>query len=296
MLNLNDLHFFVSAVEHGGFAAAARHLGVPKSTVSKRVAELEERLEVRLIHRTSRSFALTELGRDFFEHARASVLESEAAQDVVRRRQAEPSGVVKITASVPVAQSYLAAQLPAFARRYPKLRLQVEVSDRMVDLVQEGIDIAIRSHFAPLPDSGLVQRQVAVDSIVLVAAPSYLAARDGLRTPEDLAQHDGLLVSAAATHWQLAHASGQTRRVASLPRMIANESTLLAGAAAEGLGIACLPEAMCREALSAGRLVRVLPEWIAGRVTTTLVLPHRRGQLPAVRATVEFLAECLREP
>jgi len=141
--NFNDLHIFVRAVDNGGFAAAARHLGVPKSTISKRVAELEADLGIRLIHRTSRSFVLTDVGQGFYDHARAAVIEAEAAESVVQRRQAEPQGIVKITTSVPVAQFHLADRLPALARAYPKLDLQLHVTDRFVDLVREGFDIAI---------------------------------------------------------------------------------------------------------------------------------------------------------
>lgn len=295
MLNLNDLVLFAAAVEEGGFAAAGRRLGVPKSTVSKRVAELEAGLEARLIHRTSRSFTLTEVGRDFYEHARAALIETEAAEASVRRRVAEPSGSVRITASVPTAQLYLAEHLPRFAQRHPKLQLQLDVTDRFVDIVQEGYDIALRSHFAPLPDSGLVQRTLAVETVVLVAAPAYLAARGAPETPSQLSAHDGLLTSAAATTWNLQHRNGERAQAMPCARMCANESAALLCAARTGLGIACLPKGFCRRALRAGELQRVLPDWDAGHVTTTLVMPHRRGLLPGVRATVEFLADCLRE-
>ncbi|MGN7917590.1 MULTISPECIES: LysR substrate-binding domain-containing protein [Lysobacter] len=295
MLNLNDLVLFAAAVEHGGFAAASRRLGVPKSTVSKRVAALEDELGVRLIHRTSRSFTLTETGRAFHEHAHAALIETEAAQEVVRSRVAEPSGKVRITAGVPTAQDYLAPHLPALARAYPRLHVQLDVTDRFVDLVQEGYDIAVRSHFAPLPDSGLIQRQALVESIVLVAAPSYLAECGWPATPQELVAHDALLTGqSSATMWNLSNDDGDSVQVAPIARMTANESRVLSTAAVAGLGITCLPERMCRAELDSGRLVRVLPEWIAGRVATTLVMPHRRGQLPGVRATVEFLIDCLK--
>ncbi|MFJ4289089.1 LysR substrate-binding domain-containing protein [Cupriavidus sp. NPDC089707] len=293
MLNLNDLRFFVAAVANGGFAAAGRALGVPKSTVSKRVAELEQALQARLVYRSSRSFTLTDAGRDFHEHARAALIEAEAAQEAVQRRVAEPSGTVRITASVPTAQLYLAAHLPALASAYPRLHVQLEVSDRMVDLVQEGFDIAVRSHFAPLPDSGLVQRALAVEAIVLVASPDYLAARGVPALPEQLAEHDGLLTGAAAGTWRLNGPDGAHREVTPRARMTVNESMVLLGAATGGLGIVPLPEQTCRAALAAGQLVRVLPGWSAGSVTTTLLMPARRGQLPGVRATVEFLVQCL---
>lgn len=293
MLNLNDLVLFATAVESGGFAAASRRLGVPKSTVSKRVAALEDALGVRLIHRTSRSFVLTETGRDFHEHARAALIETEAAENAVRRRVAEPSGKVRITCGVPTAQDYLAPHLPALARAYPRLRIELDVSDRFVDLVQEGYDIGVRSHFAPLPDSGLIQRQAAVEAIVLAAAPAYLAERGEPAMPQDLASHDGLLTGPGNLSWNLRGPDGAGCVATPQARMVANESRVLIAAAVAGLGIAVLPERMCAAELGDGRLRRVLPGWNAGQVTTSLVMPHRRGQLPGVRATVEFLIECL---
>ncbi|RNF82623.1 LysR substrate-binding domain-containing protein [Montanilutibacter psychrotolerans] len=295
MLNLNDLVYFVAAVEQNGFAAASRRLGIPKSTISKRVAMLEDELAARLIHRTSRSFVLTELGRDFFEHAHAALIEAEAAEAIVRRRQSEPSGTVRMTASIPVAQLYLAELLPQLARLHPKLQLHLDVADRFVDVHQEGIDIAVRSHFAPLPDSGLVQRQLMVEPIILVASPAYLEQRKTPQSPADLQHHEGLLTNATTPTWTLFDVSGGQAQVSPRVAMIANESTVLLGAAAAGLGMTCLPERMCRELIESGKLEHVLPEWNAGSVTTTLVMPHRRGQLPSVRATVEFLVERFRE-
>ncbi|MGF6231775.1 DNA-binding transcriptional LysR family regulator [Inquilinus ginsengisoli] len=291
VLNLNDLILFVRAVDSGGFAAAGRRLGLPKSTISKRVAELEAALGARLIHRTSRSFVLTELGRDFYDHAQASMIEAEAAEAVVRRRLAEPSGTVRMTASVPTAQSRLSELLPALARAYPKIRLQLHVTDRFVDVVQEGFDIAVRSHFAPLPDSELVQRRMAVERITLVAAPDYLAHRGVPQEPADLKDHDGLLTGPSATVWRLRHRDGREAQVAPASSFVADESIVLLKAAAAGLGIACLPETMTADARADGMLAEILPGWRAGTVWTTLLTPSRRGQLPAVRAVIDFLAK-----
>ncbi|WP_457090104.1 LysR family transcriptional regulator [Microvirga sp. P5_D2] len=288
--NFNDLHIFVRAVDSGGFAAAARHLGVPKSTVSKRVAELEADLGIRLIHRTSRSFVLTDVGKDFYDHARAAVIEAEAAESVVQRRQAEPQGMVRITASVPVAQFHLADRLPTLARAYPKLDLQLHVTDRFVDLVREGFDIAIRSHFAPLPDSDLLQRRMATERITLVASPDYLARRGVPRRPEDIVGHDALLTAPTSRTWLLKSNDGLEVQVAPAARLVADESSVLLRAAASGLGIACLPETMTAALVESGDLATVLPDWAAGIVTSTILTPHRRGQLPAVRAVIDFLA------
>ncbi|RFA27177.1 LysR family transcriptional regulator [Alkalilimnicola ehrlichii] len=291
MLNLNDLRLFVRAVDSGGFAAAARAIGSPKSTISKRVAELEAELGARLIHRTSRSFTLTELGREFYEHARAAILESETAEDVVRRRMAEPSGSVKITASVPVAQFQIANKLPGLIGAYPKVQVQLHVTDRFVDLIHEGFDLAVRSHFAPLPDSGLIQRRLSVETIILVAAPEYVR-RCGLpRVPQELAAHDAVNTGPAAGVWRLRNQADEEVQVSPRPVLCADEAGVLLHAAKAGLGIVCLPDAIAQPGLDSGELVAVLPGWHAGVVTTSILSSHRRGQLPAVRAVMDFLTQ-----
>jgi DNA-binding transcriptional LysR family regulator len=293
-MNLNDLTLFAQAVESGGFAPAARRFSVPKSTLSKRVAALEASLGVRLIERSSRSFRLTDIGHDFYQHARAALVEVESAQQVVQSRLAEPSGTVRLTAAVPVVQFQLAPHLPALARTWPRLQLQLHASDRFVDLVQEGYDIALRSHFAPLPDSGLVQRTLMVEPVMLVAAPAYLREHGVPRQPADLAAHHGLLTAADATRWTLSQGKGgKVQTVEPQPRLVANESVALLHAATAGLGIVCLPETICQHHLARGELVRVLPRWTAGSVTTTALVPHRRSLLPSVRAVLDFLAERL---
>jgi DNA-binding transcriptional LysR family regulator len=290
-MNLNDLQFFVQAVENGSFAAAARRLGVPKSTVSKRVGELEAELGVRLIHRTSRSFSMTELGRDFFEHARASVIEAENAETIVRTRLGEPSGTVRLTTSVPTAQFTLAPHLGDLATRYPKLLLSLHVTDRFVDIVQEGFDIAIRSHQQPLPDSALVQRRLAVHDFYVVASPAYLERHPAPERPEDLADHRVIVANPAETSWRLRASDGTIANIAVSAVMAADEPFVLLKGAASGIGITVLPTSVCLAAIEDGTLRRVLPDWTAGQITTTILIPHRRGQLPSVRAVVDFLIE-----
>ncbi|MEI2302331.1 LysR substrate-binding domain-containing protein [Ensifer sp. MJa1] len=295
MRNLNDFIVFAHVVDHKGFAPAARALNVPKSTLSKRVAELEKTLGVRLINRTSRRFTVTEVGEDFYRHAAAMLIEAQAAEAVVKGRLAEPSGTVRITASVPTAQMTLAGLLPSLALAYPKMRVALHATDRFVDLVQEGFDIAVRDHFGPLPDSALVQRRVATEEIWLVASPGYLAERGTPLAPADLEMHDALLSSMTSDGWTLRNAADASEAVRPAPRFIADESRVLLEAALAGLGITALPRKLCRAEFDAGSLVRVLPDWQAGSVTTTLLMPHRRGQLPSVRAVVDFIAERLAE-
>ncbi|MBK5566373.1 LysR substrate-binding domain-containing protein [Ensifer sp. SSB1] len=295
MRNLNDFIIFAHVVDHKGFAPAARVLNVPKSTLSKRVAELEKTLGVRLINRTSRRFTVTEIGEDFYRHAAAMLIEAEAAEAVVMGRLAEPSGTVRITASVPTAQMTLAGLLPQLALAYPKMRVALHATDRFVDLIQEGFDIAVRDHFAPLPDSGLVQRRVATQVIWLVAAPGYLARRGTPIEPGELDDHDGLLTSPTSDGWTLRNGDDAAVSVKPEPRFVADESQVLLEAALSGLGITALPRKLCGAEIDNGSLVRVLPGWQAGLVTTTLLMPHRRGQLPSVRAVVDFIADRLGE-
>jgi DNA-binding transcriptional LysR family regulator len=290
VLNLNDLRIFVQAVDAGGFAAAARRLGCPKSTISKRVAVLEAGLGVQLLHRTSRRFVLTGPGEEFYDHARAAVIEAEAAENAVLRRISEPTGIVRITASVPTTQFRLAIQLPSLARQFPKLEIRLHVTDRFVDLVQEGFDLAVRSHMAPLPDSDLLQRQIRTEPIILVASPDYLARRGKPAQPEAVARHDGLMMSASRADWTLADREGRQVVVKPHVRFFADESMALLRAAEASLGIVALPQAIAAPSVESGALDFVLPGWTAGTVTTTILTPHRRGQLPAVRAVMDFLA------
>ncbi|WOS61652.1 LysR substrate-binding domain-containing protein [Sinorhizobium fredii] len=290
MANLNDFTFFVHVVDHRGFAPAARALNVPKSTLSKRVAELEKDLGARLINRTSRRFAVTETGEDFYRHAAAMLIEAEAAENVVKGRLSEPSGAVRITASVPTAQLSLAPLLPELALAYPKIRVMLHATDRFVDIVQEGFDMAVRDHFAPLPDSGLVQRRVGSQSKLLVAAPAYLNQRGLPARAESLAEHDGLMTSLISQGWLMEHRDGTSVEISPNPRFVADESRVLLAAALAGLGITALPGKLCQEEIASGALVHILPEWTAGKVTTTILMPHRRGQLPSVRAAVDFIA------
>jgi DNA-binding transcriptional LysR family regulator len=294
MLNLNDLQIFVQVVDHGGFTAASRALGLPKQTLSKRIVELERRSGVRLIHRTSRSFTVTELGRELYRHAAAMVVEADAAENVIMGRLAEPSGTVRITASVPTVQTRLATLLPRIATAYPKIRVVLNASDRFVDVVQEGYDIALRTHFAPLVDSDLVQRRVSTEYFWLVASRSYLGDRNH-GDPDGLAGLDAIYSSQSETEWTLSDARGQKRSVMLAPRYVANESAAILAAAMSGLGIASLPSSLCKEQVRSGKLVRVAPAYTAGEVATTLIMPSRRGLLPSVRVVADFIIEQLHD-
>jgi len=292
MLNLNDLQIFVWVVDHGGFTAASRALRIPKQTLSKRVAELERRAGVRLIQRTSRSFAVTDLGRELHRHAAAMMIEAEAAENAMLGRLAEPSGIVRITASVPTVQTKLAGLLPRIAATYPKVRVVLHASDRFVDIVQEGFDIALRTHSAPLPNSDLVQRRVETDEFWLVASPTYLAGRTS-REPGSIHGLDGIFAVEGKAIWELKNGDRASCSATLVSRYVANEEAAILAAARSGLGIASLPSTMCRNDIRAGRLIRVCDGWVAGEITTTMLFPHRRGLLPSVRVVADMLVEAL---
>ncbi len=291
MLNLNDLHVFVQVVAHGGFSATSRALGVPKSTLSKRIAQLEKSVGARLIQRTSRSFVVTEVGHEFYRHAAAMVIEAEAAENVVKGRLNAPSGTVRITASVATVQHMLAPLLPKLADTYPLIRIVLHATDSLVDIVQEGFDMAIRSHCAPLKDSDLVQRTLSDDPIWLVSSKAYLEKKGHITHPSEIKVHDGIMFSTRETSWSVRHDSGTLVEVSPDPRYTANEPVAVMEAAKLGLGIAGLPASFCRSQIASGDVVRILPDWTVGAISTTLLMPHRRGQLPSVRIIFDQLVQ-----
>jgi DNA-binding transcriptional LysR family regulator len=289
MLNLNDARLFAKVVDLGSFTSAARALGLPKSTVSKRVAELERELGTSLLHRSSRRVVLTPVGRELHRRAAAMAALAEDAEAAVRGWLAEPSGTVKITSSIPSAQGWLTRVLPAVVAEYPKVRVVFHVTDRFVDVVGEGFDIAVRAHATALADSDLVRRRLGTDPLWLVASPRYLRKRGVPKRPEDLGSHDALLARPLTT-LVLHDEKGRAVAVEPEPRLCADETHVLLAAARADLGFTVVPESLCREDIDDGKLRRVLPAWTAGEVTTTLLVPERRAEIPAVRVLVDALA------
>jgi len=293
--DLNDLYFFAAVVEHGGFSAAGRALGVPKSRLSKRVAQLEERLGVRLLQRTTRRFMVTEVGERFHTHCRAVLEEAQAAQDAVDELRAEPRGLVRLSCPVSLTQTVLAYLLPDFLALYPKMQVRVTSSDRRVDVIGEGYDLAIRVRNKLDTDANLVVRSFGLARTKLVASPVLLDARGRPSQPAELAnlpalsmrEHEGAQV------WELTGADGKQSVVEVQARLITGDFAVLLEAARRGLGVALLPESVCAPAIANGELEVVLPDWSMPDGTMHFVYPSRRGMLPGVRALVDFLAERL---
>lgn len=295
--DLNDLYFFSAVVEHGGFSAAGRALGLPKSRLSKRVSQLEERLGVRLLQRTTRKFVVTEIGERFHEHCRAVLEEAQAAQDAVDAIRAEPRGVVRISCPVSLTRSMLAPLLPEFLDAHPQVQVRLLASNRRVDLIGEGYDIAIRVRFKLDTDATLILREFGQSSMILVASPGLWADHARPKAPDELGslpvlsmdEHDG------AQRWKLVHMAGKHAEVDITPRLISGEFAVLMEAACHGSGVALLPESVCTVPIAQGHLERILPEWSGPEGTMHFVYPSRRGLLPGVRALVDFLAARLPE-
>jgi DNA-binding transcriptional LysR family regulator len=295
--DLNDLYFFAAVVEHGGFSAAGRALGVPKSRLSKRVAQLEERLGVRLLQRTTRRFVVTEVGERFYGHCRAVLEEAQAAQDAVDELRAEPRGVVRLSCPVSLSQTVLAYVLPDFLALYPKMQVRVISSDRRVDVIGEGYDLAIRVRSKLDTDANLVIRSFGQARTLLVASPALLNRLGRPAKPAELAKLPGLSMREheGAQVWELVSATGQQVNVEMQARLITGDFSLLLESARRGMGVTLLPDFVCAAAIIRGDLEVVLPDWSIPEGIMHFVYPSRRGMLPGVRALVDFLAERLPE-
>jgi len=293
--DLNDLRFFVAVVDHRGFSAAGRALNTPKSRLSKRIAQLEERLGVRLLQRTTRRFAVTEIGERFYAHCRAALEEAQAAQDVVDELRAEPRGTVRMSCPVSLVQTIVAHVLPDFLAAYPKVQVRVLSSDRRVDVIGEGFDLAVRVREKLDTDASLVLRTFGQSRVLLVASPAFLDAHGRPRQPGDLERLPllSMIEHEGAQILELTGPEGAKASAEMPARVICGDFALLFEAARRGHGVATLPEFVCAPAIVKGELEVVLPEWSMPQGTMHFVYPSRRGQLPGVRALVEFLADKL---
>ncbi|MDH7787446.1 DNA-binding transcriptional LysR family regulator [Ochrobactrum sp. 19YEA23] len=292
MTDLNDLRLFVKVVELGGFSAAARQLGLPRSRLSRRIGLLEDDLRVRLIQRTTRQFAVTELGQEFYRHCVAMMIEADAALDVITRMQAEPKGTVRVSCAASVIYFQVGEMIARFMAKYPQVKVELESTNRRVDVIREGFDLAIRVRFPPLDDSDLVIRKLAESHQRLVASPKLI--QEGHRpAPADLANMPGLAWGSSKNNfdWKLQGPNDATTKVPYEPLLITDDMVALRLAALQGIGICQFPTMVIDEDLKAGRLVDVLPGWAPRTGIIHAAFPSRRGLLPSVRALLDFLAD-----
>ncbi len=292
MQDLNDLYYFVQVVDHGGFAPAGRALGIPKSKLSRRLAMLEERLGARLIQRSTRHFAVTEIGLRYYEHCRAMLVEAEAAQEVIDVSRAEPRGVVRLTCPIALLHANVGPMLADFMAAHPFINLHLEATNRRVDVVSEAVDVAIRVRPPPLEDSDLVMRVLADRGQCLVASPGLVQQHGFAATPGELDGWPslGLGPAHASQRWELFGPDGAQATVYHQPRFVTSDMVALRDAALAGVGVVQLPRLMLRDYLENGDLVCVVPGWEPRREIIHAVFPSRRGILPSVRLLIDFLA------
>lgn len=297
MQDFNDLSYFVHVVDHGGFTPASRATGVPKSRLSRRVAELEQRLGVQLLRRTTRSISVTEVGQRFYTHCAAMVAEAEAAQEAVEETLAEPQGLIRMSCPPGLLYFVIASRLSRFMAQYPRVRMHLVATSRRVDLVREGLDLALRVRFPPIEDSELHVRRLSNSPQCLMASPALFQHYRQPKEPGDL--HDLPSLDWERPNgeysWCLDGPNDASTRIDHQPRLITDDVVTLRRAAVEGLGVVQLPLLIGGDDLTAGKLVDVLPGWSPRGGELQAIFPVRRGLLPAVRALIDFLAESFGE-
>lgn len=291
-IEANDLLLFARVVEEGSFSRAAVRLGVPKSTVSRRLAGLETELGERLLLRTTRKLTVTDFGNSVLEHAHQVAAEVEAAMSLADQRQAEPSGRLRVSMPGDFANVVLGPVMARFIANYPAVQLEVDISPRRVDLIGENFDVAIRMGNLP-DDSSLAARRLAVFSVGLYAAPGYLQQHGMPTEPEALMEHDALrllLRSGEPQRWSLRR--GEERWEGIPPgRATINSPEILIRLARIGAGIAVVPDHYAEHYVRSGELVQVLPEWSGEPSTAWAVFPGRRLMPSRTRVFLDELSK-----
>jgi DNA-binding transcriptional LysR family regulator len=290
MDRLTTLAVFVKVVDAQSFAGAARDFGLSPAMVSKHVQALEARLGARLLNRTTRRLSLTEIGRGYYQRARQILADLEEADRAASDLQAAPRGVLKVNAPFSFGIRHVASAIAAYLTAYPEVTVDVSLNDRYIDLLAEGVDVALR--IGRLADSSLIARRLAPIRMVLAAAPAYVARHGQPSAPKDLARHACLLYTYAATadEWRLTGPDGRDEVVRVSGRLLANNGDMLRTAAVDGLGIALLPSFIAGEHVRSGALVRLLPGYAAPEGALYAVYPPGRHLSAKLRSFIDFLA------
>ncbi len=293
MEDLNDLYFFASVVQYGGFSAAARTIGVEKTRLSRRIAALEKRLGVRLLQRTTRALALTEAGQRFYDRCLATVEGAQAAFDSVAELRREPAGLVRLSSPVLLTQRCLARALPVYMAKHPKVSVFVEPTDRTVNVIEERFDIVIRAKPVIEDVAGLVAKTLGNSQRVMVVSRNFLDQYGHPETPADLPKFNTVAstddIFDGGARWTLTNLDNVTQQIELKPRLVTSDLRVRLQAAVRGIGIALLPEQVVVSPLREGLVERVLPEWSGAKNILHLVYPTPRGMLPSVRSLIDYL-------
>lgn len=290
MADLSELEIFVNVVDAGSFTAAARNLGVSKSHVSKQVSALEDRLGAQLLHRTTRSLSLTDAGQAFYERGTLILEQLEEAERAVTQLHATPRGRLKISVPMTFGLRFVSPLIAEFLTEFPDLRVELDLSDRKVDVIEEGFDLAIR--IGELQDSSLMLRKLAPATRYCCASPEYLAEHGTPTRPADLADHQCLEYTYGRLNtWQFIGPGGEEQFVQVDGRLRANNGEALVDACLAGLGVCLVPDFMTGDHIKAGRLVRLLDEWNEWNAGVYALYPHNRHLSAKVRQFVDFLVD-----
>ncbi|MDR9469246.1 LysR family transcriptional regulator [Marinospirillum sp.] len=295
MKDITNLVLFAQVIEHGSFSQAARILGIPKSTLSRRITDLEKAQGVRLLQRTTRKLVLTEIGREFLVHCQAVLNAAEAAEQVTQFVQERPRGRVRLSCPYAISQNMLTQLIPAFMKAYPEVRVDLLVTNQPINLLDAQVDLALRVR-ATLEDSSLIVRPLAPSLQGLFAHPDYVREKGTPSHPHDLATWTTLSMHYSSGRYVYdltSTVSGEKISWNHQPRLICDDLWMLREAAAQQQGVAALPVGLCREDLNSGRLVQVLPNWQLPVSHLHLVYPNRQGLVPAVRVLIDWLVEHL---
>ena len=292
MHDLNDLRFFTAVVEQAGFSAAARVLNLPKSSVSRHVGRLEARLGVRLLERSTRKLRVTEVGRAYYSRCRAILADLDTADRDVTEHRSKPAGIIRVSCPTGIAQYGLALIVPGFMARYPLVRVQILATNRLIDLIEDKVDVAIRAR-TRLQDESLTMRRLGTSRLIFVASPEFSASHAIPPNPARFADLPFLSFQeeTARPSWTMTGPDGETQLVTFDPVLWTSDFNILLEAAGSGTGVALLPVQVVERALSEGRLVRILPEWHSEDVTIHLVFVTKRGLASAVRVFIDYLAD-----
>jgi DNA-binding transcriptional LysR family regulator len=294
-MDLNDIVVFTKVAETKSFTGAAEQLGLPKSTVSRKLAQLEERLGVRLVQRTTRKLALTEIGEAYYQRASRIVADIQAAEQVVTDMQASPRGRLRVTAPIDLSTRYLGAIIADFIADHGDITVELDATDRIVDLIEEGFDVAVR--FGQLPESTLIARKLSTITAVLCASPAYIAKRGSPKTVDELEDHDKVLFapSARTTGWTIMNGD-QSYEIGRPARFISNNLGAVRDVVLSGGGLSVMSEFMVACDIRDGKLVRLLPEWTSRAFDVQAVYPARQNLPPRLTLFLDHLAKALNPP
>lgn len=291
-MNLNDLSLFIRVVETGSFTAAAESLNVQKSTISRRIAQLEDTLGIRLIQRTTRKLKLTPEGEELFNRAQPLVDDLEAVQDDISASRTELRGRLRLTMPTEIGVFMMNEVITSFMQTYPRLEVDVELSTRTVDLIEEGVDLALR--LGPLPNSSLIARHIAGLHRGLFATPEYLELQGMPHTPDDLANHQCISLLKPFDHLRFTNWNN-SEPVTMGGRLRTNSMSFVREMILQHMGVGRLPEVFCGELVKTGRIVRVLDEFTLDPLEVNALYASRRNLNPRVRAFLDHMSERLRD-